>query len=669
MPRGIGCCGRRIKEMDVDIGFSVCHGYRSDPEYLRCLADQLAPMDYGRFELCTEGDGIDRWISYHALERLNAHKPLDSGNREAVRSILGAVKNHGRQIALWTHEVWAPVAILDVYPELRTPKGDINLQHPLLEEFILCKYEQLFRLMPEIDVLVLTMTEVPFPVAQRFDNTWAPEDCIHWLIKTVREACLRARKRLVVRPFSAIAADNQATQSALRRLPDDIGIMVKSDPFDWNPFLPINPEIDAYPPERLEVEFDLGSEYFGRGAFPAIYPDYLRTRLDHVRSRGINTVIGRLDRAGTHALDNTGRLNVAFFTAHAAHASPDASRILEQEAATRYRTNDPAALCDAMKRAFECIKKIFYVDGHLLFHVMFGNLELAQRCMLFEILSPEQPLAHCRNEWPIQHDRKSPSQAAVLHEKEKAVAMAEEILRDVRRLAPEETALAESAENLLFFANLYHALVATIHSYLDEVVLEKQAPRFRNNLARLDEAIRVLRDRRGETWQDRIVVCAGQLAEELQHAFRLEQRVRSALPGLAPEDHGNLVDWIPCGYPAEGHSLCKFTHGSLAHSDGQQFWRVVRLPLSYTLAAVPGSMRLRMQVSGSGRLRILEHDHLLLNTVWNSGDTWEWLEFALVAGCGPLSLHVEAINAKSPRLGMVYLLSMNPCRPSDSHQP
>ena len=638
-------------------GYSTLHAFQFNEEFVRWTAERLASLEYTRFELCMEGLGLDRFIRYTVLEKLNDHKPYLPEAAEGLRRVLEPLKQAGKEIAAWTHELNAPSELLDVYPELRTARGDVNLAHPLMREFLTAKYEQVFRAVPQIDIIVLSMTEVPYAVAHRFDSAWPPEDCIHWLIDAMHQVCRKHGRRLVVRPFSAIVADYEAARRALARLPDDIEIMDKSDPFDWDAHLPINPELETYAPERLTVEFDLGSEYFGRGALPVIHPEYLKDRLDKARALGVHGVMGRLDRRGLSALDREGRLNVEFFDAYANNPALAIEPFLQQRASAHYRTSDPAGLVAALREGFEVVNKMFYVDGHLLFHSTFGNLRGAQLNVLFETLRPNQPMDHCSGEWAILSERTTPSIAQARGEKEEAVALARDVRRRLARIAPDEPQLQEHGENLELLAELYRATAVAIQEYIGHVKEPgAAAPSFAAACDDLDAAAKALLDARGPDWLTRVPATAVEFAADLRRAFFLEKKVYAEKPGLDPAELSRLEDMIAAGYPGEGHRLRKFTHGSRTQEDGKRFWRIVGQHAGYTLSTGAGPRCLRFHAAGDGDITLAAGGKTLARHEWSHGANWSAIEVPFTSPGGAVDLTVRKVTADSPELGMFYLL-------------
>jgi hypothetical protein len=642
--------------MPFKIGLSTSHGVTFNDRFTDWTLDRIAPLEFDRFELCTEGFGLERAYQYRVLPKLNEFKEFRPTLAAELRRVLGKAKAQRREVVVWTHELRAPREILAAYPELRTRRGDLNLAHPLMTEFLAHKYDLLFNTVPEIDGVVLTVTEVAFPVAHRFDNAWAPDECLHWLFRTVYEACKRRGRKLIVRPFSAIVADYEAARRALDRLPADIEVMDKSDPFDWDPFLPLNPELKTYPLDRLTVEFDLGGEYFGRGAFPLTFGPYVKERLDLARRLGAQRIVGRLDRRGVSSLDREARINIEFFLAYAADPSLDVAAFSARRAGELYSSSDPAELAALFEQSFEVVKRMFYVDGQLLFHSTFGTLPHGQRNVIFETLRPGQPLDHCAGEWPILADRTTPLVGAARREKEEAVALAEHIRRRLAAIAPQEPALQERAESLVLVARLYRAACAAVQEYILNVANPGPAPAFTAACDALDLEVAALARARGPEWLANVPKAATEFASELRRVFALEQRVYQELPGLPPAERARVEDIVAAGYPAEGHRLSKFTHGSGTEHGESRCIRKVGIHVKYTLASTPGPKRLRVECAGSGRVRVLSGAAALVDREWSRGAEWGMEEVAFENPGAALDVRFDRVSDDTPMVRMVYLL-------------
>lgn len=632
----------------MEVGFSTCHLYQADPDFLEWSAKNLDHMKYERFEICHEhGVGlgaVDDYIHYKKLTKINSGRLILTDQIPALRKVLVDIKKKGHEITFWSHELAAPDNILELYPELSTPHGDLNLAHPQLSEWLQDKYTQFFKAVPEIDAIVLVMTEVKFAVAHRFDNKWSKTECIHWLIKNLYDTCKINGKKLIVRPFSAITEDYTATRNALSNLPDDIEIMLKTDPFDWDPFLPINPELTNYPPERVTAEFDLGSEYFGRGLLPVAYPDYIRERIDYIKKHNINRAVARIDRRGVSALDREGLLNIEWFCEYTSATQKSEENVLKNITASSYKTTDPGKLSECFRKAFEVVKHIFYIDGQLLWHSMYGDLSEAQRSLMFELLRPGISLSHARDEWHILDERMTPSIMDVRKEKREAVALAEELRKDIYQLAPEEKQLCQRADNLVAVAEIYMLTVVFMQEYLISIDNNTVTDEFSKGA----NMLKVAADRLSsmpESAIRKIGIKATEIAEQLSDLLIQELRIiRNA---------GDCIDLITVGYPGEGHFISKFTHGSSVSSDETGCYRIVNQYLMYTAKSRIGNNLLMINVSGVGSISI-DDGVSSIQKEWNSIE-WKTLSIPFESKKSSVRLRIDRIEDLSPSIANIRI--------------
>jgi hypothetical protein len=467
-------------------------------------------------------------------------------------------------------------------------------------------------------------------------------------------------KHLIVRPFSAIRADYEKTRRAILSLPEDIEVMLKSDPFDWDPFLPINPALATYPASRLTVEFDLGNEYYGDNQLPLLYPDYLRERLDRLRRLGITRAVGRIDHAPPMFHDTEQRINVAFFCDYARDDTLDPRTYVAHALGEQYGLAAPDEAAGLLMEAWAAYKKMFYIDGNLFFHTPMGGLEHAIRCMAFELVRPGQSLAHCADEWHVLSDRTTLAAAAVRAEKDEAVAMAERIHERLAELAA-DTPLVTRAESLVLMARLYRATVLAFQAYVLEVLAPAGGEAaFSAAVAGLRDAADALKTAGDAQWFARVAGRARTLAGELQQAFTLERAFHRDMPGLTDPEKARVEDLVAVGYPGEGHRISKHTHGSTAGMDADRCWRSVGLSVQYTLAASPGHKTLHVLAAGTGRLRVAEGNRLLAECEWQHGTRWQPVALDLDSPGNSLSVRIEHFAQPKPQVAALYLLRSDP---------
>src|SRR5690606_38912462 len=115
------------------------------------------------------------------------------------------------------------------------------------------------------------------------------------LLRAILDATEPRGKQLVIRPFSAIRSDELHVREAVESLnARHVSMMYKTEPFDWNPFLPNEPLIGSITGYEARAETDAGAEYYGQGVFPCLYTEHLAARLDAARERGATTAVIRV---------------------------------------------------------------------------------------------------------------------------------------------------------------------------------------------------------------------------------------------------------------------------------------------------------------------------------------------------------------------------------------
>lgn len=652
-------------DVAMQVGLSACHAFDSFPsDFLEQTLDKIEGVPWNYFELSRFD--CERWIEYPILEKLNACKHYDPQQLAVVCRAFSRVHAMGRRTGLWMHDLYLPKEVLSVYPELSTPRGDLDLSSPLLTEFMVARLNLFFSALPDLDVVVLTMTETTFPVMHRFDNQMSPEAAVSWLLQLYLDACQRHGKELVVRPFSANAEDYRVVIAALDATAPNTPVMLKSDPFDWNPFLGISPYFAEYAEKRpVIMELDLAGEYFGRAFVPGVALDYLQERLEFGRQNGITRYVGRIDRHGVSALQRSNQLNVQYYCDclnGKAGALPVPAQWIRQAVASRFPlAADPESLAAALNEVFESvIKHLFYVDGQLLFHAYFGDLAAALTCMMFEVLRPAQSLAHLRDEWSIRADRVSPDRATARQEKEAALARAQELSEQVRQAAPayaEE--LVQPFQALARFTELYLRLVELVQAYVAGIEVEANGQNaateaenlgISEELTRFRAVVEGIAAEFGEDWQRKTLTSprrsvpelARIFANEVEQAFQVEQ----ALARQYRIGYDGVVDRVFCGMPGEGHCLEKLTHGAPAVFEAGRWHRRITRSLTYTLQPGDNPVQLQVEVRGNGLILV----NGTCGAVFDLPD-WGTLDLGVVEGA--CRIQVEKTGTPDPGLRLI----------------
>lgn len=220
----------------------------------------------------------------------------DPGRLAQVRKIVQLAKARGLDVWCWTHEMNRP-------PAACITNGTLNLEHPELLPHLERKYAAFLReLLPGLDGIVLTFAETQYEVykdknvCSSFTGPDAAADRTRLLVQWMCDICDKQGVKLAVRDFVYRDREIADMLKAIRSLPDEVAVMSKCVPHDWQPYYPDNPVLRQVRPKPQWIEFDLGHEYEMQTALPFAEPELLLRRARCARALGIGTYCLRLDR-------------------------------------------------------------------------------------------------------------------------------------------------------------------------------------------------------------------------------------------------------------------------------------------------------------------------------------------------------------------------------------
>jgi hypothetical protein len=637
----------------IEIGYSLSNwGRRSSDQTLETL-DLLDKFDYSFIEF--QARGVDHWVQYPVLEKLNAHKRYDHEGFQHFLNVCRQIKQRGKRVGIWSHDLWFECNVLEFYPELATAKGDINLSDPLIEAYVRGRMGSFFAAAPEVDFIVLTLTETTFPVMQRFDNQMTPLQATIWLLRIYDDLCRFHKRELVVRPFSANTRDYQIIRDALTEFPKILA-MEKSDPYDWNPFLPLSPFLAEYPHHRKVMEMDLSAEYFGGNIIPSVCLGYIKDRIEYGQKLGIDRIAARINRYGRTTLKGINRVNAFYFNDY--FKSPDSrdpGEYLRQILPTLApKATDANILADILERAFACLKHVFWVDGQRLFHSTFGAFEGAINLLFFETIRPNNDLAHAVREWAILEQKTTPSADAIRKEKLDALAEANQLLQLARQSAAAYPDVIRLFENLVVLADVYCRLTLTVQAYLQRVGQSdgdiSREVRSMNQLAQAIQSSDQTHWTSG-VFRNRSKLGLGEqvrnFAEQILQTFKTEQ----ALHQHYKIGQAGLEDVILCGMPNEGHCPAKTSHGAnVILDEGRYVRRLHTSSLGYTSQVSPGQKKITIEVRGFGRFSINGTQVMQFND-----PTWQTYSFDVTTPDGRLEFLAEKIGNPEPCIRLIAI--------------
>lgn len=387
-----------------------------------------------------------------------------------------------------TKELYYPHELLEEYPRLRMPNGAVCPADPFWREFLEEKIDEFVRRFPGISGVIVsagTRESMVSLAANKCNcgrcratdmNSWY-RDVIGSMFRPLK----RAGKKLVVRDFSYTADHQFAMVEAAGAVSEEIVMALKKVPHDYYPTFPDNPTVGNCGKMTQWIEYDTWGQYFGLGVIPCSVAEDMQGRMRRYLAKGAGGVMLRTDweRLLQGSVFNSFSLfnlvagamlskdvNVpldSIYKAWLAHGlvSPLEYDSCPQKPCVPQHPAAAAVLQEMMKRLWLILERAIYVRGH----VFNRNVQMFDRYFLAYFIMTVQ---HTRDHWdPGASQKVEPTDAnmaAILAEKDEAVAMAKE-LRDL--VKPKE--LGVSAEIVRYLEFLLDAVVVFAEIFKQQI--------------------------------------------------------------------------------------------------------------------------------------------------------------------------------------------------------
>ncbi len=256
-------------------------------------------------------------------------EPLtDPTRRDKIRQIASLAHSNGvDEVVCWVHDIqdnshWR---VPSVY---KTPDGKIDLDQEAFWNWLAGTYVQFFDACPEVDGVVLTLTEnFVYGGADVYDRTRVrhtgrtPEDSCLKLIQTIWNVCKQRGKSMYVRTWTLYGgADTWIRNAIIRTNEPDIWMMSKATGAgDWDVIQEPYDIIGTCTGHPELLEFDVTGEYWGYTWTPWSGVDYIKNLwTNFALPRGADGMVARIDREdqssapGIHprAIETPNRINL-----------------------------------------------------------------------------------------------------------------------------------------------------------------------------------------------------------------------------------------------------------------------------------------------------------------------------------------------------------------------
>lgn len=353
-----------------------------------------------------------------------------------VKEAIRLAHNQGMKVDMWTHEL---SGVPD--EQFRDPATGRPALTPELWEWVEAKYEKLFKLLPDLDGLVLTFAETAHALHKEdvvSDQT--PSQRVAEMIKVIHDVCARHDKLLIIRTFVHHPDELERVHGAVKAVAGTIGdsghlvVMSKCVPHDWTPYYPFNPVLGDVAGLPQIVEIDLGQEYTGQSEVPHCEVRYVKSVLDHARAKGVIGAVARVERYNRHAVGTPNEVNIHAFNRLLQDPNLSAEALWQDWTTRRYGKEAAPHVARALKRSYEIINLMYFPLEHwVTWHSRFTSWEAAESELRNApnrkwIASPKQILA-----W---HELLSPRADTLMkidHEKILARDLVDRSLEDLDR--------------------------------------------------------------------------------------------------------------------------------------------------------------------------------------------------------------------------------------------
>ncbi len=471
----------------AEITWSLMHPVPLDADYMRRIAELAKNSDVDSFEICGECHTPDGGLDGLCLF---GGKPEDHPrilqNRETLRKILEIAHSIGRKVIYWHREVTVRREVLELNPGLLDENGEFDLLGEAYRSFLERKLTEAFAAVPELDGIVLTLTEADFSAIHNSSpDRYPPELVVERISGIFAQVCERLGKRFVLRSFGSIRQDYedilQGARLAARR--HAFEIETKITPYDFDPFLPENPFLTPVENLPFSAECDSLGEFLGAGFLPAENVENIVKYVNYALRRGVSRFAIRVDRVGNSIFDLY-PVNLFAYTQAIRHPELSADDILKLYAKQNYPPEAADRLILLGKLGLEAIEKICYIDGSLIFHQFppQSDLKWLKAGGFFTMFAPKgTSFAECSGIWSVLTDHHAVGTALILSEKREGAELVKKglaLLEELRPLIPPErhAVLSRLWNNLKTASDAISMLCRVTASYFEDMANRRHEP-------------------------------------------------------------------------------------------------------------------------------------------------------------------------------------------------
>lgn len=569
--------------------WSVFHPVDLDAAYMKRVADKAVEYgDVAGFEVC--GDCHSPYGGINGLSLLEpyptARSKVDPKRVERARADLNAVvriaHGIGKPLIYWHREIFIPEGLLKDVPELMDGDGEFDLLGEAYERYLRFKIDETFKYVPDLDGLVLTITEADFSVIHNSrPDRYPPQRVVEKMTRIFAEELERRGKMFTLRSFGSIARDYEdiLAGAALAAKDHRFEIETKVTPYDFDPFLPNNPFLHGVTGTTLAAECDSLGEFFGAGYLPFSQSDAIKRYVTEAAHKGVDRYTVRIDRVGNSIFDSAQEANLFCYSRLVKAPDLTSDDVMAEWAAKRWAGCEREMLRLA-KMGYAVSTKTQCVDGHVAFHQnpVAPTFKFIKAGGIFSVFRDGSDLHLAKDLWGVLSDRQLPGRKAILAEKDEAVRLAEEgnrILDSLEgRLASDEMLRQRRAwRNAIVAARTIREFVRCAVAYFDDMEVRADEPiRLKAAIAQAEQTIiPMMKDPAAgiESFDLENARSAGEdldrvyyipflwLCREFANEYRIERGMRRKF-----ENDDRVFDFVIAGGIYDDNRVARAMHGS-----------------------------------------------------------------------------------------------------------
>ena len=408
-----------------EITWSLMHPTPLDPGYVQYLLEKAATYRVDSFEICGQCHspygGMDGLIAFEEYPLV--HQALDlekiSENQRNMAEILHLSHAAGKKVYYFHREIMVMEGMTESIPDLLDENGEFDLLGKACGDLIRYKIRKTFEVLPDLDGLVLTFTEADFSAIHNSNTEkYPPVEVVRYIGGIFAEELKKRNKFFSIRSFGSIARDYECILAGVEKLSEagiTLDVETKITPYDFDPFLGLNPFLRKSAGNTLSVECECVGEFMGQGYMPFEHVHNLVRYVHQGLAAEADRFVIRMDRRGNCIFD---LYEINYYAYDRALQDPALTpdEIRQEFYEKNYPPEIRSSLIELDRLGWEMVTKTYFLDQHVLFH---GNysMKYLKAAFVFSLFHHMKKLENGRGVWSILADRTSPGKCRIYEEK------------------------------------------------------------------------------------------------------------------------------------------------------------------------------------------------------------------------------------------------------------